>query len=191
MKIVLGLGNPGKRYERTRHNLGFLVLDEVGRQHGVRFVAEPSLQALVGQWRLEREEVALVKPQTYMNRSGVATRSVLQRYDAAVQDLVVVHDDLDLPFGRLRIRTRGSAGGHRGVQSILDALGEETFLRVRIGIGRPTEGSDATEYVLERFSEQEWEALRPVIRRAAEAVACLIQEGAKAAMDKFNRAAAD
>lgn len=191
MKIVLGLGNPGKDYERTRHNLGFLVLDEIASTHVIGFVPRRSLESLIGKWKVGEEEVLLVKPQTYMNHSGRATLAVLQKFPVGIQNLVVVHDDLDLPFGRIRIRARGSAAGHRGVQSILDALGAEPFLRVRLGIGRPAVGLDATEYVLERFSAEESPRLQVTISRAADAVTCVLQEGAKAAMERFNRVDSD
>ncbi|MGH7843581.1 MAG: aminoacyl-tRNA hydrolase [Candidatus Binatia bacterium] len=187
MKIVLGLGNPGKKYECTRHNLGFLVLNEIASTHAIGFAPKRSLESLIGRWKVGEEEVLLVKPQIYMNHSGRAAGAVLQKFPVGIQNLVVVHDDLDLRFGQIRIRARGSHAGHRGVQSILDAVGEESFLRVRLGIGRPAVGLDATEYVLERFSAEERSRLQAAISRAADAVACVLQEGPKAAMERFNR----
>jgi PTH1 family peptidyl-tRNA hydrolase len=167
--------------------LGFLVLDEIASAHAVVFAPKRSLEAWIGRWKAGEEEVLLVKPQTYMNYSGRATVAVLQKFPVTIQNLVVVHDDLDLPFGQIRIRARGSAAGHRGVQSILDALGEESFLRIRLGIGRPAAGLDATEYVLGRFNAEELSRLQAVVSRATDAVRCVLQEGAKAAMERFHR----
>lgn len=187
MKIVLGLGNPGKKYERTRHNLGYFVVDRLALEKRIA-VNEKKYHSLTGLWHLDGEKILLAKPQTYMNHSGEAARHLLRYLPVEAGDLVVIHDDLDLPFGRIRIRKRGSAGGHRGVSSILEALGEENFFRVRIGIGRPPAGGDPTDYVLERFSAAEAAGLEDVIARAAEAVQCLLEEGSRRAMEKFNRA---
>jgi PTH1 family peptidyl-tRNA hydrolase len=187
VKIVLGLGNPGKDYAGTRHNIGFLVLDEIALRPHVGFASKRSLESLVARRRVREEEVLLIKPQTFMNRSGRATVAVLQRFPVGIQDLVVVHDDLDLPFGRIRIRARGRAAGHRGIQSILDALGSESFVRVRVGIGRPPPGVDPIDYVLEPFGAEESLRLENIIVAAADAVICTLTDGPKAAMDKFNR----
>lgn len=187
MKIVLGLGNPGRKYERTRHNIGFLVVDRIATNRQV-LIRQKKYRSLLGEWQAGREKILLVKPQTFMNRSGDAARDLFRYLEVEARDLVVVHDDLDLPFGRIRVRSRGSAGGHRGVSSILEALGEENFLRVRVGIGRPPAGVDPTDYVLERFSAAEAAGLEDVIARAAGAVKCLLEEGSQRAMEKFNRA---
>lgn len=186
MKVVLGLGNPGKRYEKTRHNLGFKVVDRIAERRGVS-VKETKYESLVGSFELRGERVLLVKPQTYVNESGRVARSLLRYLPIGLRDLVVVHDDLDLPFGRIRIRPRGGAGGHRGVLSLLEALGEENFFRVRVGIGRPPPGVDAAAYVLAPFSAEEAAALEGIVSRAADAVSCLLEEGSERAMEKFNR----
>ena len=187
MKIVLGLGNPGRKYERARHNLGFLVVDQVAYRNSVVF-KKKKYSSLIGEWQRDGEKVLLLKPQTYMNHSGEAVRSLFRYLPLSAKDLVVIHDDLDLPFGRIRVRPRGGAGGHRGIHSVLEALGEEGFFRVRVGIGRPPAGVDPTDYVLQPFSPQESSRLEEVVSKAADAVECLLQEGAERAMERFNRA---
>ncbi|HXG53362.1 MAG TPA: aminoacyl-tRNA hydrolase [candidate division Zixibacteria bacterium] len=187
MKLVVGLGNPGKKYERTRHNLGFVVVELVAERRGARLRSR-RCDSLVGEAVFDGERVLLAKPQTYMNRSGAAVRALLKECGATPQDLIVVYDDLDLPFGRIRIRPGGSAGGHRGVQSILDELAGASFYRVRLGIGRPPEGVDPTDYVLEPFTPEEASRLGEFAGRAADAVACLLLEGPERAMGQFNRA---
>lgn len=187
MKLVLGLGNPGKKYERTRHNMGFLVLDRVASERKI-LIGQRKYRSLIGEFRADGEKILLVKPQTFMNRSGDAVQDLFRYLKAKVHDLVVVHDDLDLPFGRVRIRSRGSAGGHRGMLSILEAVGEEGFLRVRVGIGRPPAGVDPTDYVLQNFSAAEAGMLTDVVARASAAVQCLLEEGSQRAMERFNRA---
>lgn len=196
-KVVMGLGNPGRRYERSRHNLGFLLIDRIADDSGVSVTRE-RCESLVGQREREwtpaaaewREPLVLAKPQTYMNHSGVAAAALVKRFGARGSDLVVAYDDLDLPFGRLRIRCGGSAGGHRGLASVLHHLADRDFVRVRMGIGRPPAGVDAVEYVLSRFSSEEWEGLHEldgVLSRAAEAVEAIASKGPVWAMENFNR----
>ena len=185
MKIIVGLGNPGDRYRETRHNIGFHVLEELAcRWHSSpwkhRFEAEVSEHRAVG-------PVLLVKPQTFMNLSGVAVRETVKFFKAASTDVIVVHDDLDLPAGRLRIRERGGSGGHRGIGSILTELGTEEFIRVRFGVGRPPEGWDSADYVLGKFPKEEHELIRAAVLKAADAIEAILQEGAVPAMNRFNR----
>jgi len=187
VKVVLGLGNPGKKYQRARHNLGFLVVDRVAVGNSVA-VKKRRYGSLIGDWQIAGEKVLLVKPQTYMNRSGEAVRKLFRYFPVTLKDLVVIHDDLDLPFGRIRVRPRGGAGGHLGVGSILESLGEEGFFRVRVGIGRPPPGVDPADFVLDPFSPDENAQLDQVVSKAAGAVACLLEEGFRRAMEKFNRA---
>lgn len=188
MKLILGLGNPGKEHERNRHNLGFLVVDRVAAQKKIP-INKKKYKSRLGDGLVDGERVMLVKPQTFMNRSGEAVRDLLRYLPVAAGDMVVVHDDLDLPFGRIRIRPRGGAAGHRGVLSVLEALGEEGLNRVRIGIGRPPAGGvDPMDYVLQDFTAEERAKLEEVVSRAAQAVACLLEEGLQKAMEKFNRA---
>jgi peptidyl-tRNA hydrolase, PTH1 family len=142
----------------------------------------------VGDWSFAGEKVVLAKPQTFMNRSGAAVDDLLRAYGGTIEDLVVVHDDLDLSFGRIRIRANGSAAGHRGILSILESLAGAPFYRVRVGIGRPPEGMDAVDYVLEPFSGEETSELSEIVDRTAESVVCLLGNGPRRAMELYNRA---
>ncbi len=187
MKLIVGLGNPGKRYERTRHNLGFLIVDSIAKENKVA-LKRKLCGALVGESSHHGEKFLFVKPQTFMNRSGEPVKEILRRCHATADDVVVVYDDLDLPFGRIRIRPKGSAGGHRGVLSVMEELAGASFFRVRVGIGRPPQGVDPVDYVLQPFNAEESVALGGVISRAAEAVLSLVCEGSQRAMERFNRA---
>lgn len=186
MKLVVGLGNPGRRYARTRHNLGFLLLDRIAEARGIR-IGDDRCESLVGRGVWERESLVLAKPQTYMNNSGVAAAALLRRFRVRGADLVVAYDDLDLPFGRLRIRCGGSAGGHRGLASILQHVADRDFVRLRMGIGRPPAGVDPVEYVLSRFSAEEQQSLEEVLSRAEEALESIVLKGPVRAMEDFNR----
>ena len=186
MKLVVGLGNPGRRYARTRHNLGFLLLDRIAEVRGIR-IGDDRCESLVGRGEWERESLVLAKPQTYMNNSGVAAAALLRRFRVRGADLVVAYDDLDLPFGRLRIRCGGSAGGHRGLASILQHVADRDFVRLRMGIGRPPAGVDPVEYVLSRFSAEEQQSLEEVLSRAEEALESIVLKGPVRAMEDFNR----
>jgi PTH1 family peptidyl-tRNA hydrolase len=187
VKLIVGLGNPGKKYERTRHNVGFLVLDRLADKNGVT-IAKEKHQSLIGEWNRDGDKVLLVKPQTYMNLSGEALQRLLSYYPVEAENVVVIHDDLDLPFGRIRIRQQGSPGGHRGMISVTGVLGEQVFSRLRIGIGRPPPGVEPKDFVLQKFSPDEAARLEEVVSRAADAVECLLADGARRAMEKFNRA---
>ncbi len=185
-RVIVGLGNPGPRYARTRHNVGFLVVDALARRLGVdrwlnRFEAEIAL-AEAGDVRL-----ILVKPLTFMNLSGRAVRQAVAWYRVPLDGLLVVYDDVDLPFGSIRLRLGGSSGGHHGVESIIAALGNDRFARLRIGIGRPSDGRDVTAYVLGRFRPEEEAALTGIVERAADAALTWSQEGIVRAMNQFNR----
>ena len=187
VKLVVGLGNPGRKYEGTRHNFGFQVVDRLASDNGV-LLKRKLCDAVVGEWSADEEKIWLAKPQTFMNRSGDAVRELLQKFYLSADELVVICDDLDLPFGRIRIRPQGSAGGHRGVRSIIERIGGTSFYRVRIGIGRPSEGVDAEDYVLQRFTTEESSAIADIVTRAADAVSMLIKDGGQRAMEQFNRA---
>lgn len=187
MKLVVGLGNPGRRYRSTRHNVGFRVLDRLAARAGVK-LRQRRFQGRFASARLEGAEVGLLQPRTWMNRSGT---SLVEALDALpledpAHNVLVVLDDLDLPLGRLRLRARGGAGGHRGLQDILDELETRDLPRMRVGIGRPPAGIDPVEWVLERFGEVEEEALAPLLERAADAAGCFLAEGISAAMNRFN-----
>lgn len=187
MKLIVGLGNPGKKYQRTRHNFGFLVVDKLAKNCRIR-LKKRLCDALVGEVSSEGEKWLLAKPQTLMNRSGSAVKEILNRYQCTAEDLVAIYDDLDLPFGRIRIRPKGSAGGHRGIRSIMESLGGAPFYRIRLGIGRPPQGMDAVDYVLEPFGEKELAELPKIIDRATDSLLCLLRQGPQKAMELYNRA---
>ncbi|HOW98296.1 MAG TPA: aminoacyl-tRNA hydrolase [Kiritimatiellia bacterium] len=186
MKIVLGLGNPGRKYEHTRHNIGFDVLDGMAAEAGVRFRKKWLMPLQSAEIEVGSETVLLVKPMTFMNRSGSALRPLVRRHGLAPEDVIVVLDDLDLEAGRLRIRKRGGAGGHKGLQSVLATLGTENFPRVRLGIGPRPVGEDLTGYVLARFGAAEREAAGRAVRQAGDAVRMMVEAGVDQAMNKFN-----
>jgi peptidyl-tRNA hydrolase, PTH1 family len=189
VKIVLGLGNPGGEYTRTRHNLGFRVVDLLGERAGVRIGNDPDVgrAAWVGEATIADQPVLLAKPRTYMNRSGSAAAALLSLHKATPDDLIVVYDDADLALGRVRVRGEGRAGGHNGIRSLLDVLRTETFPRVKLGVkGIGREESDLADYVLEPFLDEELPLVEPMIERGADAVALLLEKGLVPAMNAFN-----
>jgi PTH1 family peptidyl-tRNA hydrolase len=184
--LLVGLGNPGPEYANTRHNVGFMVLDTLSQRH--RIPIRRSLhQARVGEGQLAGEPVVLAKPLTYMNVSGRAVAPLARQHSLPPEHVVVIYDDADLPLGKIRVRARGSAGGHGGLKSILASLGSSEFPRVRIGIGRSA-GSDLVEHVLRSFRPDEREVIHHAVERAADAVECLLTEGVEIAMNRFNTA---
>jgi len=185
--IVVGLGNPGPRYRGTRHNLGHDVVRDLAAR--LRISLREDGWAITGQGRLGAGHVVLAIPETYMNESGQAVQDVIRRRRRRPADLLVVHDDLDLLLGHLRLRPEGGAGGHNGVRSVIEVLGTGAFARLRIGIGRPPAGIDPTEFVLQRFTPEERRAIDPAIARAAEAATVVARQGLAAAMNQFNRRA--
>ena len=185
MKLIVGLGNPDRRYRHTRHNVGWEVIDRVGRRLGIAVDQEDGW-ATVGGGAVGRRRVLLAKPQTYVNLSGSAVADLRRRHRVKLEDLVVVVDDLDLPLGRLRLRPGGSHSGHNGLRSIIDALRSDAFPRLRVGIGRPPEGMDPAQFVLTPFTAEERATMDPALERAAEAIETVIREGLQAAMNRFN-----
>jgi len=185
MKLIIGLGNPDRRYQHTRHNVGWEVIDRLARRLAVAVDQEEGW-ALVAGARIGRHRILLAKPQTYVNLSGPAVADLRRRHRAKLEDLLVVVDDLDLPLGRLRLRAGGSHGGHNGLRSIIEALGQDAFPRLRVGIGRPPEGVDPAEFVLTRFSAEERVLIELALDRAADAVEAAVREGLAAAMNRFN-----
>lgn len=185
MKVIVGLGNPGKRYQDTRHNVGFMVIDLLAKTPGFGPFHE-QFGAEIAERRTDSEKVVLVKPQTYMNLSGQAVRQVLDFYRVPLGDLLVVCDDVNLPLGQLRIRPRGSHGGHRGLQDIQQHLGTTEYARLRIGVGQPERGGDLAEYVLDRFRPTEKPVIQEALLRAAQAVEVWLQRGIAACMNEFN-----
>jgi PTH1 family peptidyl-tRNA hydrolase len=184
VKLIVGLGNPGAEYARSRHNAGFMVLDGFAERHGVRF-NQKRAHSLVGRGRLDDLEIVLAKPQTFMNLSGRAVRGLLIGYGVKPADLLVVYDDFDLPLGALRLRQRGSAGTHNGMRSIVEALGTQEFPRLRVGIGA-ADGASARDYVLSDFDDEAWKVFEASRERAAEAIDAYLCKGTAAAMNQFN-----
>jgi PTH1 family peptidyl-tRNA hydrolase len=186
LKLIAGLGNPGFEYQLTPHNLGFLAVDRLAELCGVE-TSHREAQALTASTEIEGVEVVLAKPQTYMNLSGMAVARLLDRYGLEPPDLLVLVDDADLPFGMLRIRQRGSAGGHNGLKSIIGALQSDDFGRIRMGV-QPGEGvEDLASHVLGRFRRSDLETVADILDQAAEAVRVILKEGISRAMNRFNR----
>jgi peptidyl-tRNA hydrolase, PTH1 family len=190
MKLIVGLGNPGKEYSTNRHNIGFLCLNHLAKINRITLDKKQS-KARTGTGTIAGEEVLLAKPQTYMNASGQSIALLKLRYPVLSDDIIVIHDDLDLPFGKIRIRFGGSAGGHNGIKSTISSLGTSDFIRLKVGIGRPVADDFAKEdvivdYVLSDFSYEDKPVLDSTIQRVSEAVICLVSQGLTTAMNKFN-----
>lgn len=188
MKLVVGLGNPGPEYADTRHNAGFRIVERLAQRHGIALRLEKRFRARFGEGRVRGVPTAVLEPQTYMNRSG---QSVVAAVDALplgdlTTDLLVVYDDLDLPFGRLRLRPGGGAGGHNGLADVQARLGRSDFPRLRFGIGRPPAGEDPVDYVLAPFDAEQRALLDARVELAADAIEAVLSEGVAAAMNRFN-----
>lgn len=182
--LVVGLGNPGPEYERTRHNVGFLVVRELERRTNGTSLRRAH-RAELSETTVAGHKVLFARPQTFMNLSGQSVSSIMRYYKLEVESLLVIYDDLDLGFGRVRVRPGGSAGGHNGVRSLISALGTQEFARVRVGIGRPSRG-DPMRHVLGRWTSDEREALGAVIATAADAACCVLESGLVTAMNDYN-----
>jgi PTH1 family peptidyl-tRNA hydrolase len=187
MRFVVGLGNPGERYRRTRHNVGYMVVDALAARAGIRKGGEVA-EAWVASADVAGEGALLVKPTTFMNRSGVAVDRLLGLKAGEARDLIVVLDDVALGLGRIRIRERGSHGGHNGLRSVIEVLGTEEFPRLRVGILKGEPGEDLADYVLAPFPAEDVLVVQEAVDRAADAVECVIREGIGAAMNRFNPA---
>jgi PTH1 family peptidyl-tRNA hydrolase len=187
VKLILGLGNPGRSYGWTRHNVGFLLLDCLAKRHGIE-VSRRGMKSLYGRGRIGSEEVILAKPQTFMNLSGEAAQRLLQFFKLKPEMVIVLHDDLDLSWGQVRVRVRGGDGGHKGIRSIIDALGDGGFVRFKMGIGRPEiPGQDPADFVLDPLTGGEKEEFKKMIEGHVEALEVLILEGPQKAMDRFHK----
>jgi PTH1 family peptidyl-tRNA hydrolase len=187
VKLIVGLGNPGIEYQFTPHNLGFLAIDRIANDLGVE-VRNRQCRALTARATIGDEAVVLAKPETYMNLSGLSVRELVAEHQVNVQsDLVVIYDELDLPFGAIRIRQRGGTAGHNGMESILGALATDEFLRVRLGVGPDRKPADGAKYVLTPFRKAQLKVVDEILDTAAEAVALIVKEGAAPAMNRFNR----
>ncbi|HZU28979.1 MAG TPA: aminoacyl-tRNA hydrolase [Bryobacteraceae bacterium] len=187
-KLIVGLGNPGPDYEQTAHNLGFMVVDRLAERHAIR-VTRKECMALVGQGSIPPCRAMLAKPQTFMNLSGPSVQGLLSKHGIAAADLIVVYDELDLPWGSLRIRPSGSAGGHNGVKSVIAATGSQDFVRVRLGIHGGSGNRDGARIVLAKLKRAQKEELDELLDYASQAVESIIADGVEMAMTKFNRRA--
>jgi PTH1 family peptidyl-tRNA hydrolase len=187
VRFIVGLGNPGLAYRDTRHNVGFMIIDRLAQKHGVS-ISGRKFRARCGKGRIGNDQVFLIKPQTVMNLSGLSVRDLLSFYQRSPNDMILIHDDLDLNFGTLRIKQRGGHGGHKGVESVIESLGETDFVRLKVGIGRPLNGLDARGYVLQPFNREQKGQLVEILVRAVNAIEMILLEGVERAMSVFNTA---
>lgn len=180
-----GYGNPGKEYEKTRHNLGFLVLDKVAEKFNVN-IEKAKLNGIIGETRSGNEKILLVKPTTYMNLSGNCVVDILNFYKATSQDLIVIYDDIDIEVGKIKVKSSGSPGTHNGMRDITNKIGTKDFTRVRVGSGKPSNGQNLADYVLSNFRKEELVEIDSAIMNATEAVIEILKNGVNSAMNKFN-----
>ena len=192
MKLIIGLGNPGKEYAHNRHNVGFRCINYLAKIHSIT-VKQHQCQSQIGVGEIAGKKVVLAKPKTYMNNSGNAVGRLVQKYGISIEDIIVIYDDMDLPIGKVRLRQVGRSAGHKGIKSIISAVRSEEFLRIRLGIGRPPGEQDSgskedivINYVLSDFTPEEDGVIKPVIAKAADAVESILREGLLSAMNKFN-----
>ena len=185
MILVVGLGNPGSEYASTKHNLGYLTVDELGKRVGIE-LKKKKFKGIFGEGILNNDKLLLLKPETYMNRSGESVSSAVNFYNIPVENIIVIHDELDLPTGALRIKAGGGSAGHKGVNSIIGELGSKDFIRIRIGIGKPGKKTATVSHVLSQFKRKESEIVMESVSRAADAVFEIVQHGLGSAMNKFN-----
>lgn len=185
MYIIAGLGNPETKYDKTRHNIGFRIVDELADRHNISFDIKKH-KGMCGRGVINNQKVILVKPLTYMNLSGECIRAVCDYYKATPEDVIIAFDDISLDVGKLRIRKKGSAGGHNGIKSIIAHLGSDNFKRLKFGVGDKPKGMDLADHVLGRFSKEDEEKACEGIGKACDALECMIADGADAAMNKYN-----
>jgi peptidyl-tRNA hydrolase, PTH1 family len=186
MRLIVGLGNPGPEYQWTPHNLGFLAVDEIANRGGIR-VERPEAMALVGLGRVAGEDVILAKPQTYMNLSGISVRKLMEKYAAGPEDLLLMFDERDLPWGMIRIGERGSPGTHNGAKSVTSVVGTQEFARLRLGCGPDHPVGDLAAYVLRPMKKSELEVAAEMVASAGDAVEVMLKEGIAVSMNKYNR----
>jgi peptidyl-tRNA hydrolase, PTH1 family len=184
IRLVIGLGNPGPEYERTRHNIGFELVDRLAADHRLKWTKEHRFRSKTA---TEGPDLIIAKPLTYMNLSGNSAARIMRHYQLTVDQILVVYDDISLPPGGLRFRSNGSAGGHNGIKSLIEYLGSEEFPRLKIGIGPNPENGVLTDHVLGRFSEEEWAEMEKVLAIAVDGVNCALSAGLEPAMNQFNR----
>ena len=185
LKLVVGLGNPGKNYQDTRHNAGFMVVDKIAQDFNIAFNSR-KFDSAFGRGRVEDREVLLAKPMAFMNRSGPPVQKLAHYFRIQCEDMLVIHDDIDLAYGRLKIKEKGGHGGHNGIRSLMDAFGGGDFVRLRIGVGRSETGEGVTGHVLGRFSAEQSQLLARIISNARDAVVTVLSQGTKVGMNLFN-----
>jgi PTH1 family peptidyl-tRNA hydrolase len=188
--MIVGLGNPGGEYRETRHNIGFMVVDRMAEKHGIK-LSRVQNKAIIGSGIVAGVKIILVKPQTFMNLSGQAVNALVRFYKIQLPDLIVAHDDVDLPFGSIRMRPGGGSAGQKGIASIINLMGTQEFARLRMGVGRPPGRMDAAAYVLQSFPSSEQELLQDFLTKAANALTCYVEDGLETAMNRFNQAEQD
>ena len=186
-RLIVGLGNPEKKYQQTRHNFGFLVVGYLAKEAGLKLAESPALKSLLAEGSVEGEKISLVLPLTYMNNSGLALKAIVQKKNIAPENILVVCDDLDLDFGVMRLRAQGAHGGHNGLDSIIRELGTWQFPRLKLGISRPARKEDVVDFVLSDFSLNEKKELPTVIKQAAECCKTWLRDGTESAMNQFNK----
>ncbi|MGD9976059.1 MAG: aminoacyl-tRNA hydrolase [Desulfatirhabdiaceae bacterium] len=184
--LIVGLGNPGSRYHQTRHNMGFMAIDEISRHFDIP-LSTHHFNAMTGRGIAAEQDVIIAKPLSFMNLAGLPVANLIAYFGISVSDMLVVHDDMDLTFGRLKIKEKGGSGGHKGVQSIIDTLNDDGFIRIRLGIGRPETDVGVTDYVLQSFSSAEIQAAEKLASLARDAVSTILCKGTREGMNRFNR----
>ena len=185
MKIIVGLGNPGNEYAKTRHNVGFMLVDALAEHLNINLWKD-KFNAQIAEGRIGTEKILLVKPQTYMNNSGEAVGPLMRWYKVTPEDIIVAHDDMDIPAGTIRIRKKGSSGGHNGIKSLIAHLGSENFPRVRLGVGRPLPGWSVVNHCLAPFPQEDNTAVDEAIKYLIPAVECIVNDSVDMAMNKYN-----
>ena len=186
MYIIVGLGNPGKKYANTRRNLGYITLELLAARFGIK-IEKSKFKSLVGEGNIAGQKVLLMKPETYMNNSGEAVRAAMEFYKIEPENLLIVYDDLDIPLGKIRIRSAGSAGTHNGMRSVIRLLGQDGFPRIRIGIGTEKNTGDLVNYVIGGFTKEEVEPLEKACLEAVDAITCYLENGIEIAMNRYNK----
>lgn len=186
MTVIAGLGNPGRKYKNTRHNIGFMVVDELAKRYGLEFIKKENYWISKG--KIENKDIVIIKPTTYMNLSGIAVKKVVNEnvLNALPESLIIVHDDIDLSLGRIKIKKNGSSGGHKGVQSTIDHLGTKNFIRVKVGIGKAP-NQDVVDYVLSAFKKEEKSIIKEKISKTVDSIVAIISEGIQKAMNIYNK----
>lgn len=187
VKMIVGLGNPGSKYDNTKHNVGFMAIDQLAHRYSVDFTEEKNFKALVGSTFINSEKIYFVKPITFMNNSGIAVKALLTYYNIAIEDMIIIYDDLDMEIGKIRFRQKGSAGGHNGIKSIIAHIGTQEFDRIKIGIGRPKQGMTVINHVLGKFDKDDSITINLTLDKVIDAIIFYLQENNfEKTMQKYN-----